>query len=47
MTDPATYDPKRGFEGMDFYVAGRAGVLGEVPAAVATCFAFAALGQVT
>ena len=38
MTDPATYAnaAKRGFEGMDFYIAGRGGVLGEVPAAVVT-----------
>ncbi|HEX5095262.1 MAG TPA: hypothetical protein VFX21_04585 [Acidimicrobiia bacterium] len=38
MTDPATYGDaaKLGFEGMDFYIAGRGGVLGEVPAAVAT-----------
>jgi hypothetical protein len=38
MTDPTTYGDaaKLGFEGMDFYVAGRGGVLGEVPAAVVT-----------
>jgi len=38
MTDPATHahGAALGFEGMDFYIAGRGGVLGEVSAAVAT-----------
>jgi hypothetical protein len=38
MTDPATYARAAGlgFEGSDFYIAGRAGVLGDVPASVAT-----------
>jgi len=43
MTDPATYayGAELGFEGMDFYVAGRGGVLGEVPAdVVAAAFVF-------
>ena len=33
MTDPATYayGAELGFEGMDFYVAGRGGALGDVP----------------
>ena len=36
MTDPACYacGAALGFEGMDFYVAGRAGALGDVPADV-------------
>lgn len=36
MTDPATFarGSELGFEGFDFYVAGRGGVLGEVPAEV-------------
>jgi hypothetical protein len=36
MTDAATYarGAELGFEGLDFYVAGRAGVLGDVPADV-------------
>jgi len=38
MTDPATYahGASLGFEGMDFYVAGRGGVLGDVDADVVT-----------
>jgi hypothetical protein len=43
MTDPDTYarGAELGFEGMDFYVAGRGGVLGEVPAGVvAATFVF-------
>ena len=38
MTDPATYayGAELGFEGMDFYAAGRGGVLGEVSADVVT-----------
>jgi hypothetical protein len=38
MTDPATYarGAELGFEGMDFYIAGRAGALGEVHADVVT-----------
>ena len=43
MTDPATYayGAELGFEGMDFYAAGRGGVLGEVPAGVvAAAFVF-------
>jgi hypothetical protein len=38
MTDPATYayGNELGFEGMDFYVAGRGGLLGDVPAGVVT-----------
>jgi helix-turn-helix protein len=38
MTDPATYafGAELGFEGMDFYVAGRGGALGDVPADVVT-----------
>jgi hypothetical protein len=36
MTDPATYAraAELGFEGSDFYVAGRGGALGDVPASV-------------
>ena len=36
MTAPTTYErgAELGFEGADFYLAGRAGVLGEVPADV-------------
>src|SRR3954451_25306264 len=36
MTDPVTYayGNELGFEGMDFYVAGRGGVLGDAPAGV-------------
>ena len=36
MTDPACYahGAELGFEGMDFYVAGRGGVLGDTPADV-------------
>jgi hypothetical protein len=36
MTDPATYayGTELGFEGMDFYAAGRGGALGDVPADV-------------
>jgi hypothetical protein len=43
MTDPATYarGAELGFEEMDFYVAGRGGVLGDVPAeVVAAAFVF-------
>jgi hypothetical protein len=43
MTEPATYEygAKLGFEGMDFYVSGRGGVLGAVPAGVvAAAFVF-------
>ena len=43
MTDPATYayGAELGFEGMDFYVAGRGGALGDVPAdVVAAAFVF-------
>ena len=38
MTDPATFarGAALGFEGMDFYVAGRGGALGDVPADVVT-----------
>jgi hypothetical protein len=38
MTNPATYarGAELGFEGMDFYVAGRGGALGDVPADVVT-----------
>jgi hypothetical protein len=38
MTDPATYafGAELGFEGMDFYLAGRGGALGDVPADVVT-----------
>ena len=38
MTDPATYAyaAELGFEGIDFYAAGRGGVLGDVPAGVVT-----------
>jgi hypothetical protein len=38
MTDPATYKQgsELGFEGMDFYTAGRGGALGDVPADVVT-----------
>ena len=38
MTDPATYayGAELGFDGMDFYVAGRGGALGDVPADVVT-----------
>ena len=38
MTDPATYAyaAELGFEGNDFYVAGRGGALGDVPAGVVT-----------
>ena len=38
MTDPATFTrgAALGFEGMDFYVAGRGGALGDVPADVVT-----------
>jgi hypothetical protein len=37
MTDPATFarGAELGFDGFDFYVAGRAGVLGDVPGEVA------------
>ena len=45
MTDPSTFrrGAELGFEGFDFYVAGRAGALGDVPAdvAVATLVFFA------
>ena len=36
MLDPSTYEygSSLGFDGLDFYVRGRGGVLGEVPAAV-------------
>jgi hypothetical protein len=43
MTKPATYEygAARGFAGMDFYVSGRGGALGEVPAGVvAAAFVF-------
>ena len=43
MMEPANYarGAELGFEGMDFYVAGRGGVLGEVPAGVvAATFVF-------
>lgn len=43
MTDPASYayGNELGFEGMDFYVAGRGGVLGDTPAGVvAAAFVF-------
>ena len=43
MTDAATYayGAELGFEGMDFYAAGRGGALGEVPAdVVAAAFVF-------
>ena len=43
MTDPATYayGAELGFEGSDFYVAGRGGALGDVPAGVvAAAFVF-------
>ncbi len=38
MTNPDTYarGAELGFQGMDFYVAGRGGVLGDVPAGVVT-----------
>ena len=38
MRDPATYayGAELGFEGMDFYVGGRGGALGDVPAGVVT-----------
>ena len=38
MTDPATYayGKELGFQGADFYVAGRGGALGDVPAGVVT-----------
>jgi hypothetical protein len=38
MRDPATYarGAELGFDGFDFYIAGRGGVLGDVPAAVVT-----------
>jgi hypothetical protein len=38
MTDPATYARAAGlgFEGSDFYIAGRGGALGDVPASVVT-----------
>lgn len=37
MTDPSLFERGRqlGYQGLDFYIAGRAGVLGEVPAEVA------------
>jgi hypothetical protein len=43
ITDPVTYSygNELGFEGMDFYVAGRGGALGDTPAAVvAAAFVF-------
>ena len=38
MTDPVTYayGSELGFEGMDFYAAGRGGVLGDTSAGVVT-----------
>jgi hypothetical protein len=38
MTDPETYErgAELGFEGIDFYIAGRGGALGDVPADVVT-----------
>ena len=49
MVDGATYarGAELGFEGADFYVAGRGGVLGDVPAdVVAAAFVFFAPGRV-
>ena len=49
MLDGATYaaGAEHGFSGLDFYAAGRAGVLGSVPAEqVSACFGFMEPGTV-